>query len=188
MLLATVMTNMQGVGGAPRGLRTQQPILHGEPAAATAARQRHHLRNQALNADSRLQQLQRAGKRQRDERSSQQQTASHHKQRKLAPTTLSSTNKSIETRRKTFDPTSNSKPANLKGDDQGDHAKSRAGRVTAGGKVPTPHSKTNYPGKGEKIWTDSNTGEGEYPLFEDNNNAKRTKGAHGTTSKGEEHR
>ena len=35
---------------------------------------------------------------------------------------------------------------------------------------------------------ESNKGEDEYPLFEDNKDARRTKGAHGTTSKGEEHR
>ena len=33
----------------------------GEPAATTAARRQHHLHNQASNADSRLQRLQRAG-------------------------------------------------------------------------------------------------------------------------------
>ena len=81
-----------------------------------------------------------------------------------------------------------SKPANLKGDDQGDHAESRTGRVTAGGKVPTPHSETKYPGKGEKIWTDGNKGEDEYPSFEDSRDAERSKGAYGTISKGDKHR
>ena len=78
-------------------------------------------------------------------------------------------------------PISNFKPINLKGDDQGDHVKSRTGMTHRG-------NETNYPGDGEKIWADSNKGEDKYPLSEDNTDAWRTKGADGTTSKGEEHR
>ena len=77
---------------------------------------------------------------------------------------------------------SNSKPINLNGDDQGDHAIARTGRVTAGGNYTDPAlnditcGETNNPGDGEKIWTDNNK------------DAWRTKGAAGTISKGGNHR
>ena len=142
------MTNLRGVGGAPRGLRTHQPSLHGRRTIRDPP-------NHSASTARIVATLDRTqGQRQRDDHPSHQRTTIHHKRKKLAPTTHPSTIKS--------------KPTNLKGDDQGDHAESRSGKTHRG--------KLNNPDDGEQIWTDNNK------------DARRTKGADGTISKGGNHR
>ena len=179
---------MRGVGGAPRGLRTHQPSLHG--------RRTNEFRRAIKTAPTRRASLQRSIARKgsanatiipptnaRQATTNEKTTHPQPNHRQLNPSR----------RDENILPTSNSKPTNLNGDDQGDHAIARTGRVTAGGKYRPRTQRytcgeTNYPGDGEKIWMESNKGEYEYPLFKDNKDAKRFKGAYGTTSKGEEHR
>ena len=133
---------MRGVGGAPRGLRTQQQSLHGrrpheirQPTAPTrrASSQRSTARKGSANATN-------------VPPTNERQSTTNEKSSHPQPTHLQS----------------NSKPTNLNGDDQGDHAIARTGRVTAGGNYtdPAPNNitcgETNNPGDEEKIWTDNN--------------------------------
>ena len=113
------MTNLRGVGGAPRGLRTHQPSLHGR-------RPHQDPPNHSASTARIVTTLDRTqGQRQRDDHPSHQRTTIHHKRKKLAPTTHPSTIKS--------------KPTNLKGDDQGDHAESK--------ETGTSHEATKYSGR-----------------------------------------
>ena len=114
------MTNMRGVGGAPRGLRTQQPSLHG--------RRTHEIRRTITTAPTRraLSQRSTAYKGSANatnipptyERRATRNEKTMHPQpnhRQLNPSR----------RDENILPTSNSKPTNLNGDYQGDHVKSR---------------------------------------------------------------
>merc|ERR1712194_533000 len=89
------------------------------------------------------------GQRQRDDPPSHQRTTIHRIRKKLAPTTYPSTIKS--------------KPTNLIGNDQGDHAESRSGETHRGKMLSNPGDGKRY-GRIKK-------------------DTRRTKGADGTISR-----
>ena len=101
------MTNMRGVGGAPRGLRTQQQSLHG--------RRPHEIRR--TTAPTRRASSQRSTARKDSANATnvpptnERQSTTNEKSSHPQPTHLQL----------------NSKPTNLNGDDQGDHAIARTG-------------------------------------------------------------
>ena len=119
------MTNLRGVGGAPRGLRTHQPSLHG--------RRTNEFRRAIKTAPTRRASLQRSIARKgsanatiipptnaRQATTNEITTHPQPNHRQLNPSR----------RDENILPTSNSKPTNLNGDDQGDHAIARTGTVT----------------------------------------------------------
>ena len=153
------MTNLRGVGGAPRGLRTHQPSLHG--------RRPHEIRR--TTAPTRRASSQRSTAR-RDSANAtiipptnERQSTTNEKSSHPLPTHLQ------------LNPNQLILKAMIRGiTPSHGQAKTHSGSQSL---ITRLHSgMLNTPGDREKIWTDSKT------------DAWKTKGADGTISKGGNHR